>query len=234
MLQKIFGESEEEEEEEESEKRPRKDEQVAAGTTAPMASVKTKKPGKRKREDGSPEITSAAPPSSPPPPLTAVLRPLTPPPEPVAPPTLTPPLPTKEEPKRPMFKPRGEGEEERLVRETVKEDSLDKEDIAMLRLALRRLREEGAGLVGGVNWAHHPHDILPFPLPLSVCVCCFPLDFCFLDSAHFHLELRPPNGDVVTRHMTCWFMRQVAQDLRDTTRLMPEIRSSISLTTGGN
>ena len=141
MLQKIFGESDEEEEEEDR----------SAMDTAP----KTKKLTKRRREEGSlspREMTST-------PPLQTLLpRPLSPPMKPmhVAPPTLTPP---KEEPRKPMFKPRGEGEEERVLSQLT-EGALDKEDLAMLRLALGRMGEEGVGLVGGVNWAYHPCDIL--------------------------------------------------------------------------
>ena len=153
LLQKIFGESEDDEEEgAESEMRLQKD--------RPVTPTKTRAPGKRRREEMSPQnITTTTAPPSPPPPTDDVLHPLTPPPEPLAPPTQTPP---KEEPKRPKFKPRGEREDERSVREA-REEPLDKEDIAMLRLALGRLREEGAGLVGGVNWAYHPNDILSFP-----------------------------------------------------------------------
>ena len=217
MLQKIFGESEDEEEGEESEMRDR-----------PVTPTKTRAPGKKMREEMS-QPTTTAPPS--PPPTDNVLRQLTPPPEPLAPPTQAPP---KEEPKRPMFKPRGEREEERSVREA-REEPMDKEDIAMLRLALGRLREEGAGLVGGVNWAYHPNDILSFPI--SMCNTFFYVSFlgfvCFLDSTHFQLEPRPPSGDGKT-HRICWSTRQVAQDPRVTTKSMPEIRSSTCHTTGGN
>ena len=173
MLQKIFGESEDEEEGEESEMRDR-----------PVTPTKTRAPGKKMREEMS-QPTTTAPPS--PPPTDDVLRPLTPPPEPLAPPTQAPP---KEEPKRPMFKPRGEREEERSVREA-REEPMDKEDIAMLRLALGRLREEGVGLVGGVNWAYHPNDILSFPI--SVCTFMFPsLGLCaFLTPPTFNWSPAP-------------------------------------------
>jgi histone-lysine N-methyltransferase SETD1 len=156
LLQKIFGESEDDEEEEgaESEMRLQKD--------RPVTPTKTRAPGKRRREEMSLQnITTTTAPPSPPPPTDDVLHPLTPPPEPLAPPTQTPP---KEEPKRPKFKPRGEREDERSVREA-RVEPLDKEDIAMLRLALGRLREEGAGLVGGVNWAYHPNVSTGAPPP---------------------------------------------------------------------
>ena len=158
MLQKIFGESEEEEEEEEegAELRPQKQLLPLTDTTATIPPPKTRKPLKRKREEGSltpPEIAATSPP-----PTTEALCQVTPPQKPVAPPT---PTLTKEEPKRPMFKSRGEEEEEKLARR-MRDELPDKEDVAMFRLALGRLKEEGVELVGGVSWAHYPHDILSF------------------------------------------------------------------------
>lgn len=159
MLQKIFGESEEEEEEEGAELRPQKQLlPVTNTTTTTVPPPKTRKPLKRKREEGSltpPEIAT----TTSPPPTTEALHQVTPPQKPVAPPT--PALTKEEEPKRPMFKSRGEEEEEKLVGR-MRDELPDKEDVAMFRLALRRLKEEGAELVGGVSWAHYPHDILSF------------------------------------------------------------------------
>ena len=72
-----------------------------------------------------------------------------------------PPPPPVESPKRPMFKARSQEDEERLI-QALREDAPSKEDIALLRLALGRMKGERAEMVGGVNWAYHPHDILPW------------------------------------------------------------------------
>ena len=69
-------------------------------------------------------------------------------------------------PKKPMFKTRSLEEEEQLVC-GLRADPPDREDIALLRLALGRMKEKGEGLVGGVSWTFHPPDILS-----RVCLVC--------------------------------------------------------------
>ena len=187
---KIFGESEEEEED---------------------VQLSTRKHNKLTAEDDEPSNTRETV-STPPPSHTHTNLPHPPSTSEMAPPTSTPPKSPpriKDQPRKPLFKPRGECEDGSLVR-GVWAESPDKEDVVMLRLALGRLIDEGAELVGGVNWAYHPHNILSYLAIHEIYVL-----FVVLDSAHLPSEPRPPqNGDGWTRRTT----RQAAPDQRGTTR----------------
>ena len=181
LLQKIFGgsESEEEEQEEEGDSEPirsrAKNRRKFSSDTEPTLSEKSRKPPKDVKAEHAEGDDNAASQddfrttSSGPLPLVSPVLLLQPKitlnkvavsphrlPAAVQPPP----------PKKPMFKTRSLEEEEQLVR-GLRADPPDREDIALLRLALGRMKEKGEGLVGGVSWTFHPPDILS-----RVCLVC--------------------------------------------------------------
>ena len=174
MLQKIFGgDSSDEEESRPIRARPRKPRQQQQPTSELTETTPLNKTRKLSRDQEEDDQLITSPASTVPPPLHPA------PPEPYlsiskpplsthtqpSPPIMLPP-PSPERPKKPAFKPRSEEEEEGLAA-VLRGEPPDKEDIALLRLALGQMKSEGEEMVGGVSWAYHPHDILSYPCTIA-------------------------------------------------------------------
>ena len=59
-----------------------------------------------------------------------------------------------------MFLERSDLEENRIMRGIFSGDGPDEEDLEMLKLAFKKLKEEKDEVVDGISWAYYPSDIL--------------------------------------------------------------------------
>ena len=62
--------------------------------------------------------------------------------------------------KKAIFRPRSTEEEEKIMQKCRNGDGVDIEDVKMLGLAYKRLKESRDQLVKDVHWAYYPTDIL--------------------------------------------------------------------------
>ena len=59
-----------------------------------------------------------------------------------------------------MFLERSDLEENLIMRGIFSGDGPDEEDLEMLKLAFKKLKEEKNEVVDGISWAYYPSDIL--------------------------------------------------------------------------